>query len=242
MEQLQGRVVAVTGTSRGVGVGIVERLLDAGASVLGVSRTGVTPGIAPGDRFAELALDVTAPDAPAAVADAAHAAFGRYDGLVNNAALLRYADCWEQSDEDVDAMLAVNLTAPFRLAQEAARRWVAEGVRGVVVNICSVESEVGWAHPGQAVYAATKGGLLGVTRALALDLARHGIRVCAVGPGSVETEMAAPPSDDARARIPLGQRFARPAEIGDAVVFLLSDRAAYVTGEILYVDGGYLLP
>jgi NAD(P)-dependent dehydrogenase (short-subunit alcohol dehydrogenase family) len=251
---LAGRVVVVTGTSRGIGAGIARRLLAHGARVLGASRTagGVRGEDGPGkgfgevlaeglaERFAQLRCDVTAADAPARLLGGALDAFGRVDGLVNNAGVLFEGACWEQGDAEVEATLAVNLTAPFRLTQELARHWVAQGEKGVVVNICSVESQVAWAQPPHAAYAASKGGLLALTRASALELATRGVRVVAVGAGVVATEMAQDPAAT-RAAIPLDGRPGTPAEIGEVVAFLLSDAASYLTGEIVYADGGYLL-
>jgi 3-oxoacyl-[acyl-carrier protein] reductase len=225
------RVAIVTGTSRGIGAGIAERLTAAGMRVFGVSRT-------PGEAVL-LECDLTAPDAPERVLAAVLHTFGRVDVLVNNAGVLIERNCWEQPDEEVDAMVELNLTVPFRFSQVLAAHWVKRGTPGVIVNICSVESQVGWRDPPHAAYAATKGGLLGLTRALALELASSAIRVVAVGPGIVATAMT-PASSPANEGIPLG-RLGTPAEMGDAVAFLVSDAARYVTGEILYVDGGYLL-
>jgi glucose 1-dehydrogenase len=229
MTALQGRVVVVTGTSRGIGAGIAARLIAAGARVFGVSRTRMDAdaarALAPtAGAFAQIECDVTARDAPARVLAGALDAYGRVDGLVNNAGVLFEGACWEQGDAEIDATLAVNLTAPFCLAQAFAAHWLARGAAGVIVNVCSVESQVAWADPPHAAYAASKGGLLGLTRAQALELAPRGIRVLAVGPGVVATEMALD-----------------PATIGDVVAFLLSDAASYIVGEIVYPDGGYLL-
>jgi NAD(P)-dependent dehydrogenase (short-subunit alcohol dehydrogenase family) len=149
-------VAIVTGTSRGIGQGIAARLIASGMRVFGVSRT-------PGDGLG-LQCDLTAPGASERVLAAVLEDCGRVDALVNNAGLLLEGNCWEQPDEDVDAMLALNLTVPFLLSQAVAAHWVNEGQRGTIVNVCSIESQVGWADPPQAAYAATKGGLLGLTR------------------------------------------------------------------------------
>jgi NAD(P)-dependent dehydrogenase (short-subunit alcohol dehydrogenase family) len=237
--ELEGRVVIVTGASRGIGAGIARRCLDEGACVLGVSRTaGPLEGE---DRYRGLTMDLGADRAGAQVMPAALNAFGRVDALVNNAGVLHSAPCWQQSDEEWDAMVSLNVTAPFLLAQRFARYCRAAAHAGTVVNICSVESDVAWKSPPQAGYAASKGALLGLTRALALDLAEHHIRVVAIGPGVIDTGMATPQRAATERLIPLGHRFGTPEEIGEAVVFLLSARADYITGEIVYVDGGYRL-
>jgi NAD(P)-dependent dehydrogenase (short-subunit alcohol dehydrogenase family) len=236
---LNGRAFVVTGTSRGIGTGIARRVLDGDASVLGVARSEPPEELGRHPRFRHLKADLATCSAEQVVGTALEH-FGRVDGLVNNAGIQFFANCWEQDDTELDDMLRVNLTVPFLLSQAFCRHWVQASKPGVVVNICSIESSVGWSPPGQAGYAVTKGGLLGLTRAMALDLATHGIRVVAIGPGIIETEMS---STDAGYldRIPLGNRQGTPDEIGDSAVFLLSDRASYVTGEILYTDGGYLL-
>ncbi len=245
-------VAIVTGASRGIGEGIARRLTAAGTRVFGVART-------PGEAV-DLQCDIAERGAPERVLAAALEAHGRVDALVNNAGLLLEGDCWEQPHEEVEAMVALNLTVPFLLAQAVARHWVKAplagpdtrgssghgtgdieaGARlGTILNVCSVESQVGWADPPHAVYAATKGGLLGLTRALALELAPHGIRVVAIGPGPTATAMTPDTSEHATA-IPLGGRPGALEEIGDVAAFLVSDAARYITGEIVYVDGGYL--
>ena len=224
-------VAIVTGASRGIGEGIARQLTAAGMRVFGVARsTG---------EAVQMQCDLTEPGAPERVLAAALEAHGRIDALINNAGLLLESACWEQPDEDVEAMVALNLTVPFLLAQAVARHWVKESTLGAVVNVCSVESQVGWANPPHAVYAATKGGLLGLTRALALELAPHGIRVVAIGPGPTATAMT-PDTPEHATAIPLGGRPGTLEEIGDVVAFLISDAARYMTGEIVYVDGGYL--
>jgi NAD(P)-dependent dehydrogenase (short-subunit alcohol dehydrogenase family) len=235
---LEGKVVVVTGTSRGIGAGIAERLIAAGAKVFGVSRTPAATF--DGDAFAQIECDLLSCDMPEIVLDEALAAFTRVDALVNNAGVLIEGACWEQTDAELDAMVELNLTAPFRLSQRFAAHWVAQRAGGVVVNVCSIESQVAWATPPQAAYATTKGGLLGLTRALALELAPQGIRVVAVGPGVIATAMT-PDIEECTNAIPLGRRLGAPEEIGELTAFLISDAASYITGEIVYADGGYLL-
>jgi NAD(P)-dependent dehydrogenase (short-subunit alcohol dehydrogenase family) len=236
---LEGRVVVVTGTSRGIGAGIAACLIAAGARVLGVSRTSA-PERFEDDAFVQVEHDLLSRDAPEVLVRRALDAFGRVDALVNNAGALIEGACWEQTDAELDAMVELNLTAPFRLSQRFASHWVTQRARGVIVNVCSIESQVAWADPPHAAYAATKGGLLGLTRALALELAPHGIRVVAVGPGVIATAMA-PDTPEVTDAIPLEHRLGAPEEIGELTAFLLSDAARYITGEIVYADGGYLL-
>jgi NAD(P)-dependent dehydrogenase (short-subunit alcohol dehydrogenase family) len=233
---LADRVVLITGTARGLGAAMATRAVAHGARVVGVSRSPSSLGLPP-DSFAHLQHDLVT-DRPEAPLEFALETFGRLDGLVNNAGVHRVAPCWEHSDDDLDALLATNLTVPFLQMQVVAAHWLALRQPGVIVNVCSIESEVGFAPPPQAGYAVTKGGLLGLTRSAALDLAPNGIRVVGIGPGVVETAMS--PADPDLSAFPVG-RLGEPDEIGDAVAFLLSDLASYVTGSILYADGGYLL-
>jgi NAD(P)-dependent dehydrogenase (short-subunit alcohol dehydrogenase family) len=242
MGALDGQVVVITGTSRGIGRAIGERCLEAGALVLGVSRHEV-PGLTRRRGYAHSTLDVTAAASSEIVLQTAIDAFGRVDALVNNAGVLIPGNCWEYPDGAWNKSVAVNLKAPFMLSERFARHWVSASAKGVILNMCSLESEIAWKSPPQVGYAATKGALLGLTRAMALDFAAHGIRVVAIGPGVIETGvsgMAAPLGEAMRQSIPLG-RLGTPEEVGDLAVFLLSERAAYVTGEIVFADGGYRL-
>jgi NAD(P)-dependent dehydrogenase (short-subunit alcohol dehydrogenase family) len=237
--QLAGKVIVVTGTSRGIGAGLAERLLAAGARVVGSSRS--LPDPVPTDvGYFHVQGDVTN-DLPGRLLSVALDRHGRVDALVNNAGIQLNADCWAQTDEELDEMLAVNLTAPFTLSQAFARHWSSRSVHGVILNICSIVSRVGWPDPGQSGYTTTKGGLLGLTRAMALELAEYNIRVVAIGPGAIKTGMAPEDTASYASRIPLGGVPGTPRDIGEAAVFLLSSAASYITGEILYVDGGYLI-
>ena len=221
---LAGRTVIVTGASRGIGRAVASRISAAGANVIAVSRAaGETT-----DRIRPVRCDVCAPEAPDTILQAALAAFGRVDGLVNNAGIIRFATPIKQSDDKWDETIGTNLTAPFRLSQRLANHWASEKQPGVIVNLCSVESDV--AFHDQPAYAASKGGLLGLTRAMALELAPLEIRVLAIGPGVIDTGMTPPRPEDLE-RIPM-HRLGTPEEVADGVVLLLSPLARYATGSI----------
>lgn len=231
---LAGRTAIVTGTSRGIGRALALGIAAAGANVIAVSRGGAAPEAA--GRIHPVRCDVCAPEAPDIILDAALAAFGRVDALVNNAGIIHFATPLQQTDEEWDETIATNLTAPFRLSQRLANHWVSQQQPGVVVNLCSVESDI--AFHDQPAYAASKGGLLGLTRAMALELAPLGIRVLAIGPGVIDTGMTPPRPEDLE-RIPM-HRLGTTEEVADAVVLLLSPLARYATGSIFYLDGGYM--
>ncbi|MEO3826265.1 SDR family NAD(P)-dependent oxidoreductase [Actinomadura sp. B10D3] len=234
------RIAVVTGTSRGIGAAVAARLMDDGLTVVGMSRSG-SPSLR-GPRFHDLRVDLTDPGACAAGIERSIALAGGLDVLVNNAGLHATGPCWDLAPETFEALVTTNLTAPFLLSQAALRHWTERGTAGVVLNLCSVESEIAWPDPPQAAYAATKGGMVGLTRALAYDFGGLGIRVNGLAPGAVDTAMS--PRDDERltAAIPLQGRLGTVDEIAAAASFLVSEQAAYITGEILYVDGGYRLP
>ena len=240
-----GPVAIVTGAGKGIGRGIAVTLAERGYRLVLTSRTA-------GDleRTRELVeevgnsgevvvADLKDPGTPSLLLRSALDSFGRIDGLVNNAALNIFAPFWDQTDRDLDDMIETNLTAVFFLCREVAGHWVRNGWTGAIVNISSAEDTI--AYPDQVPYASSKGGLLSVTKVLALELGPFGIRVNAVSPGSVDTEMT--PDiyrREAPRLIPLG-RLGKPQEIGACVSFLLSDDAAYVTGTSIYADGGYML-
>jgi len=239
---LQGRVCIVTGGSQGIGEACARRF----------ARDGAVPVIADvaRDRGQALADELGGTFVPCDVGDKAQVdalvdatlrAHGRIDVLVNNAGIFKAADFLEISEADFDAVLRVNLKGAFLMGQAVARVMAAAG-RGAIVNMSSVNGVL--AIPTIASYNVSKGGINQLTRVMALALADKGVRVNAVAPGTIATELAAKAvltSDDARQRImsrtPM-KRLGEPAEIADAVAWLASDASSYVTGEIVVVDGG----
>lgn len=239
------RVAILTGAGRGIGKGIATVLAERGYNLVITSRTredleGTRELVEQaGSAAVVVTADLKDPQTPSRLLHAALDSFGRLDGLVNNAAVNIFAPFWTQSESNLDEMIETNLTAPFFLCQTAANYWVQNGLTGAIVNISSAEDTI--AYPEQVPYASSKGGLLSMTKVLALEWGPLGIRVNAVSPGSVDTEMT--PEiyrQDAPRFMPIG-RLGTPEDIGACVHFLLSDDAAFVTGTALYADGGYML-
>jgi 3-oxoacyl-[acyl-carrier protein] reductase len=194
--------------------------------------------VAAGKRAAALALDVTDPSAADAAIKDVVAAHGSIDILVNNAGIARDHLMLRMKRDDWDAVLATNLTAAFALTQAALKPMIRQR-RGRIVCISSVVGQSG--NPGQANYAASKAGLIGFAKSVALEVASRGITVNVVAPGLIETDMTRAITDAARqeweTKIPLG-RLGTPDDIASAVCFLASDEASYITGQVVAVNGG----
>ena len=239
--RLDGRIALVTGASRGLGFAMAEALAAHGAQVIVNARDAAAVAEAAGRIGGEpLPFDVS--DGPATLAAMAEIVrrHGRLDILVNNAGVQHRVPVTEWTDEDFERVLAINLTACFRLAREASRLMLPRR-SGRIISTGSVGALLG--RPTIHGYIAAKAGLHGITRSLAAELGPHGITVNALAPGYFATELnTALVNDEVFSawvckRTPLG-RWAEPRELGGAVVFLASDAAAYVTGHVLAVDGG----
>jgi 3-oxoacyl-[acyl-carrier protein] reductase len=241
---LMGKIALVTGGSRGIGRAIADALYAAGAGVTILDRDAERAKITAseiGDDVCAMIADVTDPDEAASALAYVEETCGPIDILVNNAGITRDGLLVRMSDDDWDAVLDVNLRGAFLLTRAVARgmmkrRW------GRIINIASVVGLMG--NPGQANYAASKAGLIGFTKAVARELASRNVLVNAIAPGFIETDMTRALTDaqrdTLRAQIPLG-RLGQPEDVARAVVFLASDHADYITGQVLVVDGGMVM-
>ena len=243
MSNLSGRIAFVTGASRGIGRAIAQQCAAAGATVVACARDDhaqpvVDEIVASGSTAIARSLDVTDAASVASAVAAVVDRHGQIDIVVNNAGIVRDQLMMRMKTEDWDAVLATNLTAAFRCTQ-AALRHMLKRRHGRIISISSVVGQSG--NPGQANYAASKAGLIGLTKALAREVASRGITVNAVSPGMIATDMTSALDANARetlaAQIPIG-RFGTPADVAAAVCFLASDEAAYITGQVLNVNGG----
>ncbi|MDB5371313.1 MAG: fabG [Roseomonas sp.] len=241
MFSLEGKVALVTGATGGIGEAIARALHAQGARVaLSGTRREVLEALAAelGEGALVAPANLADPAAPAALVEQVEAAFGRLDILVNNAGLTRDGLAMRMSDKDWSDVLDVDLTAPFRLAR-AAIRGMMKRRAGRIISIASIVGVTG--NPGQANYAAAKAGLIGLSKALAQEVASRGITVNVVAPGFIATPMTDVLSEQQKARlmerIPMG-RMGEATDIAAAVAYLSSDAAGWVTGATLHVNGG----
>jgi 3-oxoacyl-[acyl-carrier protein] reductase len=245
--RLKDRVALVTGASQGIGEEIARRLAAEGALVFCAARSRdklarlVAEIEAAGGRARALALDVADPSAIVPAMASVVSEAGRIDILVNNAGVTQDGLILRMSKDAWDRVIATNLTGAFLLCQAAARPMLKQR-SGRIINIASVVALMG--NAGQANYAASKAGLIGLTKSLAREFGSRGITVNAVAPGYIETAMTEKMTDVARAgltaQIPL-ERIGKPGDVAGAVAYLASDDAAYVTGHVLNVSGGMVM-
>jgi NAD(P)-dependent dehydrogenase (short-subunit alcohol dehydrogenase family) len=246
---LAGRLALVTGASGGLGRDFALTLARAGAAVVVAARRAdrladvVSTIEAAGGKAFAVSLDVTHPTSVRSCFDEIQARDRVPDVIINNAGAAITRPILEQSEEDWDSVVDTNLKGAWLVAQEGGRRLVAAGRPGSIVNIASITGER--VAGGVAPYCASKAGLIHLTRALALELARHGIRVNALAPGYVETELnrdflRSAPGERLMARIPQ-RRFGQSADLDGALLLLASEAGSYITGSVLVADGGHLV-
>lgn len=242
--QLKDKIAVVTGGGRGIGRGVSDKLLEAGARVLIAQRQPLDDELAANPSVAWVAADLGSREAPAQIAQAVEATFGGADILVNNAGIMFERSLDNMTEDDWERMMAINLRAPVFLAKALLPQMRARG-GGSIVNIGSIEGLA--ANPWHTAYCGAKAAVHGFTRAMAVDLGDDGIRCNAIAPGWINSDLSDQyidaQADPAQARAgllkmhPVG-RIGAPADIGGAVVFLASDAASFITGQVLVVDGG----
>ncbi len=247
--KLGGKVAVVTGSSRGIGRAIAIKFAKEGASVVVNSRKKESAQKVAdeikrsGGKAIAVEGDVSNPKTAKKLVNAAVKEFGSLDIFVNNAGVISYANFLDLKEEQWDSLMAVDLKGVFMCSQAAARQMIKQGDGGKIINISSIAGFIGFHN--LAHYCAAKAGVIELTKQMALELAPYKINVNSVGPGAIKTVMTKQVESDPKqlkeiiARIPLG-RMGEPEEIANVVAFFASDEASYVTGETIFVDGGWL--
>jgi NAD(P)-dependent dehydrogenase (short-subunit alcohol dehydrogenase family) len=250
MADLTGKAALVTGAQQGIGAAIAVALAHAGADVAinWLDARNEAEKVAANVRQAGghavlIGGDVAANGTPARLVDETIAALGRIDILINNAGVFPRVALLDMTEADWDFVHTINLKAGFFAAQAAARRMIGAGRGGVIVNLAS--SAIFGGSPRGVHYAASKGGVVSMTRAMATELAPHGIRVNAIAPGLTDTAQPRYGMTEAEiaargATMPLG-RIGRPEDIAEVAVFLASERAAFITGQVMHANGGVFM-
>ncbi|MFE3989978.1 SDR family NAD(P)-dependent oxidoreductase [Nocardia tengchongensis] len=253
MERFDGRRVVITGAGSGIGRATVHRILAEGGQVVGadVNEAGLAETAKQaaengnGDRLTTLTVDISDEGSVKAGVAAATEALGGIDALINAAGILRSAHTHEQPVEDFNKIIAINLTGTFLMIKESLPQLLASD-KGVIVNFTSTSAF--FAHPYMSAYAASKGGIMSMTHALAAEYSKQGLRVVAVAPGSISSDMTSGkgPGLPADADLSLfmklapgiGQGFASPDTVAGVVAMLASDDGAFITGTEIRIDGG----
>lgn len=249
--RLENKVAIVTGGSLGIGAGIVKRLAAEGAAVTldyhrhNEAANAIADAVKQqGGKALVVQADVSQVADLQKLVDETVKTFGRLDLLVNNAGIERPKPFTDVTPDDFDAQIGVDLRGPFFGTQIAVKQMIKQGGGGVVITISSVHEDL--PMPGNGVYCAAKGGLRMLTRTLATELAAHKIRIVNVGPGAIATPINKETLEDPKRRaallaeIPL-QRIGQPEDVADAVAWLASDEASYITGTTLFIDGGLMV-
>jgi len=240
------KIALITGGAQGIGYACAEAIAEEGARIVlaDINANGVEAAAKQlGNDTLAIACDMGQPDQVLAMFDQIETEVGNVSILVNNAGIANPGDFLETSLEDFQKVIDINLTGTFVALQRAAQGMVKKEIQGSIVNMSSINAQV--AIPSIPAYCASKGGVMQLTKSSALALANHGIRVNAVGPGSIDTAMLAGVNADPEAmkkvmsRTPM-QRIGTAAEVANVVAFLASDKASYISGETIYIDGGRL--